>query len=84
LNTDALGVKVVVDKQRAIYFIENVKFHLDTVQGLGNFVEIEAIDTENTIPIAQLQQQCEAYMELFKINSFDLLNQSYSDMMETL
>src|SRR3989338_11567539 len=39
-----LGVSVVVDKMREIFFIENVKFHLDRVQGLGTFVEIEAID----------------------------------------
>jgi len=36
----ALGVKVVVDKRRQIYFIENVKFHLDEVPPLGTFVEI--------------------------------------------
>ncbi len=31
----ALGILVVVDKQREIYFIDNVKFHLDTVKELG-------------------------------------------------
>lgn len=81
--TEALGVKVVVDKQRAIYFIDNVKFHLDIVQGLGFFVEIEAIDTDGAITISQLRQQCEEYMHLFEIKPTDLLNQSYSDMMET-
>ncbi|MCU0334732.1 MAG: class IV adenylate cyclase [Chitinophagaceae bacterium] len=40
----ALGVLVEVVKEREIYFIDNVKFHLDTVPGLGSFVEIEAID----------------------------------------
>ena len=37
----AYGVKAVVDKKREIYFIDNVKFHIDDVQGLGSFVEIE-------------------------------------------
>ncbi len=32
-----LGIKAVVDKQRKIYFIENVKFHFDVVEGLGTF-----------------------------------------------
>ncbi len=40
----ALGVFFVVDKSREIYFIENVKFHLDVVKELGTFMEIEAID----------------------------------------
>src|SRR3989344_9198321 len=31
--TTTLGVKAVVDKQRDIYFIGNVKFHLDEVKG---------------------------------------------------
>ena len=38
LLTKALGVLVVVDKKREIYFIDNVKFHIDAVQGLGSFV----------------------------------------------
>src|SRR3989344_860785 len=44
--TNALGILAVVDKQREIYFIDNVKFHIDTVKNLGTFVEIEAIDKE--------------------------------------
>jgi predicted adenylyl cyclase CyaB len=58
--TAAMEVLVAVDKQREIYFIDNVKFHLDTVEGLGSFVEIEAIDEtggigpENSAPSAAI------------------------------
>ena len=45
----ALDTKVVVDKNREIYFIQNVKFHIDTVVNLGSFVEIEAIDLEGDL-----------------------------------
>ena len=45
--SDSVGILAVVDKKREIYFIENVKFHLDKVVGLGHFVEIEAINSEN-------------------------------------
>ena len=41
---NSIGVLTVVDKKREIYFIENVKFHIDTVKDLGTFVEIEAIE----------------------------------------
>ena len=82
--TDAIGIKVVVDKQRAIYYIDNVKFHLDVVQQLGNFVEIEAIDTDGTISEEQLQIQCADYLQLFQILPADLLAASYSDMLEKL
>jgi adenylate cyclase class 2 len=45
----AIGVLTVIDKQREIYFIDNVKFHIDNVKELGTFIEIEAIDTKGTI-----------------------------------
>src|ERR1700741_4977643 len=39
--TRSLGIKIIVEKKREIYFIGNVKFHIDEVVGLGNFAEIE-------------------------------------------
>ena len=44
-----LGIKVVIDKKRKIYFIGNVKFHFDQVEELGSFVEVEAIDSPRRI-----------------------------------
>ncbi len=81
LLTAANGILTVVDKQRAIYFIDNVKFHVDEVQDLGSFVEIEAIDTDGSISEASLQEQCEFYMQLLHIQKEDLLDVSYSDLL---
>ncbi|MDD3284531.1 MAG: class IV adenylate cyclase [Patescibacteria group bacterium] len=75
----SLGVLVVVDKQREIYFIDNVKFHLDTVSGLGTFVEIEAIDGDDGIVGENLLEQCNKYLEILGIKESDLLDSSYSD-----
>ncbi|MHB9031826.1 MAG: class IV adenylate cyclase [Anaerolineae bacterium] len=77
----ALGILVVVDKQREIYFIDNVKFHLDTVANLGTFAEIEAIDADGSIGEPLLRQQCQRYLELFGINPADLVSCSYSDLL---
>ncbi|MFK7979129.1 MAG: class IV adenylate cyclase [Saprospiraceae bacterium] len=80
----AMGILTVVDKKRGIYFIDNVKFHLDEVKNLGTFVEIEAIDETGEIGIEKLKEQCAYYMALFAIQSSDLIDVSYSDlMMET-
>lgn len=76
----SLGVKAVVKKRREIYYIGNVKFHLDTLEGLGSFVEIEASNRFEDIPAEVLTQQCEAYMQEFGIQESDLINKSYSDM----
>jgi adenylate cyclase, class 2 len=79
--TKALGILVVVDKKREIYFIDNVKFHLDVVEDLGTFVEIEAIDNEGTIGKDKLLEQCQYFIDLFKISQDDLISVSYSDLM---
>lgn len=80
LLTQALGVWAVVDKQREIYFINNVKFHIDDVKKLGSFVEIEAISTDGTFTAAQLLEQCQHFMHLLGIRAENLLTSSYSDM----
>jgi predicted adenylyl cyclase CyaB len=80
LLTRALGVLAVVDKTREIYFIGNVKFHIDSVKQLGSFVEIEAIDEMGQIGHNTLFQQCQTYMALLGIREEDLLDCSYSDM----
>lgn len=77
----ALDILVIVDKQRAIYFIDNVKFHIDEVKDLGEFVEIEAIDIDGTIGLDHLHDQCEEYMKLLGIEVKDLVDQSYSDLL---
>jgi len=77
----ALDKLVVVDKMREIYFIDNVKFHLDKVQDLGTFVEIEAIDKDGTIGEEKLQEQCNYYLQLFQIPAEDLVSYSYSDLL---
>lgn len=79
--TKSMGILVVVDKQREIYFVDNVKFHIDTVQGLGTFMEIEAIDCDGSIGVKQLHEQCQYYLDLFGIKSGDLISASYSDLL---
>lgn len=81
LLTQSLGVVSVVDKRRAIYFIDNVKFHLDQVEGLGRFVEIEAIDTDGSRSHAQLHAQCTHFVALFEIVPGDLVSGSYADLL---
>ena len=76
----AIGRWSKVDKQREIYFIDNVKFHLDTVVGLGTFVEIEAIG-DGEEEHESLLAQCEHYVSALNIIEEDLLTNSYSDML---
>jgi adenylate cyclase class 2 len=78
---DAMGVMVVVDKEREIYFIDNIKIHLDQVKGLGTFLEIEAQSEEGDKSEELLNRQCVQLMDEFGIRNEDLVNESYSDLL---
>jgi len=81
LLTQANGVLVVVDKIRSIYFIDNVKFHLDEVNDLGSYMEIEVIDSDDSIGEEKLLEQCQFYLNLLGIEESDLIENSYSDLL---
>ena len=70
-----------MDKKREIYFIDNVKFHIDGVEDLGTFIEIEAIDKDGSIGKEKLLEQCQSFLDLFKIPQEDLISVSYSDLL---
>jgi predicted adenylyl cyclase CyaB len=77
--TTALGVMSQVKKRRELLLWENVRIHLDQVEGLGHFIELEAVlsgaesESEGHARIAKLRK-------LLSINDQDLVPQSYSDL----
>lgn len=77
-----LGIWKIVRKKREIYFIDNVKFHLDEVYRLGEFVEIEAIDYDGTLDLSHIEQQCRHYIKELKLTEDQFITGSYSDMIE--
>lgn len=79
--TKTNGVKVLVKKKREIWFIDNVKFHIDEVEGLGSFVEIEAIDKDGSLGLEKITEQCCFYLQQFQLGEDDLLTHSYSDLL---
>jgi predicted adenylyl cyclase CyaB len=74
----ALGVLAVVDKRREIYFVGNVKIHLDSVRGLGTYLEVEAMT--RTGDIRKVRAQAVKFQKLFAISPNDIVPQSYSDL----
>jgi adenylate cyclase, class 2 len=76
----SLGVLVAVEKQREIYYLENIKIHIDQVERLGGFVEIEAAGDENADRSALLRQ-CRDLMEALGIQEKELVAESYSDLL---
>ena len=75
------GIKMIVVKVREIYYINNVKFHIDDVQELGSFVEVEAGNILADKTETELLEQCNYYLKEFRIKEEDLVAASYSDML---
>ena len=82
--TIQLGVKIVVDKKRKIYFKDNVKFHFDIVEDLGTFIEVEAIDSKEEFTIEELKTQCDNYFVFFELTDINIIDKSYSDLIMDL
>jgi predicted adenylyl cyclase CyaB len=74
----ALGTLAVVDKRREIYFVKNVKIHLDRVRQLGKFLEVEAISRAGDVK--KIRSQARQFQELFGVTAKDIVAESYSDL----
>lgn len=74
----SLGILCIVDKKREIYFIGNIKFHIDKVKKLGSFIEIES--KSGKMSRNAMLKQVSHYMKLFGVRNQDLVTHSYSDL----
>lgn len=72
-----LGISVVVRKKRRLFLIKNARIHIDTVSGLGVFLEFEVVVKKGKRQAADLMR---FLMEKFDIEKKALLGGSYSDM----
>jgi adenylate cyclase class IV len=71
-------IEMTLLPRRQIYFVGNVKIHLDNVRRLGRFVEVEAISRSGKV--GRAREQARRFQKLFGISPKDILSQSYSDM----
>ena len=78
---EALGIKVEVRKQRTIYFVEEVRVHLDSIEGLGCFLELEAVLDEGTGEERARALVLEL-LDAFSISDEDLVEDSYCDLVK--
>jgi len=75
----AMGVVNVVRKRREIYLWHNVRIHLDDVDGLGQFLEFEAVLSPE-VDEATGRRQLENLIAQFGVRPGDLLAGSYTDL----
>lgn len=83
LLNQMLGLDIVVQKKREIYLIDNVRVHLDQVEGLGTFFEFEAVYHADTEEERQIEQaKVERLMQVFEIDSECLQTESYLQLLK--
>jgi predicted adenylyl cyclase CyaB len=77
----SLGIRGVVRKKRLLYLVGNTRIHLDQVEGLGAFLELEVMigpeDTEE-----EGQKTADELMTRLQIEGVDLINVAYIDLLE--
>ncbi len=78
----ALGVRGVVRKTRYLYLVGQTRIHLDDVEGLGHFMELEVVMQPGQSD-AEGQAIAEDLMKKLGIDSADLLDGAYMDMIES-
>jgi len=78
--TAALGVRGVVCKRREIHFWHNVRIHLDEVDGLGSFVEFEAVLAAED-QLAAAQESLDQLCRLLALDPVAHLAPSYADLL---
>ena len=74
----ALGTLVVVDKERRLLLWEGVRIHLDTVQGLGSFLELEGVAPADSDLSAEHDRVAQL-SEALGLDESRILADSYSD-----
>jgi adenylate cyclase class 2 len=65
------------EKERKIFYLGNVKIHLDTTLDNQNFIEIEAIDRTGSQSAGQLRIQCLSVKRKLEIEDIDLIKTGY-------
>ena len=81
--TAALGVKSIVRKRRELWIFKNVRIHLDRVEGLGSFIELEAVVGPRHGP-AVSKRNLLTVQRTLTIEPGLLVPKSYSDLIRSL
>ncbi len=77
--SSVLGVKVVIAKERRLFLWEGVRIHLDKVDGLGDFIEFEAVAPAGS-DLSREEAQVMALRKAFEIDDADVIGESYCDL----
>ncbi len=76
----ALGIRATVVKTRTLFLVGQTRVHLDSVEGLGSFVELEVV-LEDSQSAEEGHAIAQKLMDHFEIKESDLVGGSYVDLL---
>jgi predicted adenylyl cyclase CyaB len=79
----ALGLRGVVKKTRYLYMVGQTRIHLDEVEGLGHFMELEVVMREGQSD-AEGQAIAEDLMHRLGVRKEALIEGAYIDLIENI
>ena len=78
----ALGVRGVIRKRRQVVLIGNTRIHLDEVEGLGSFLELEVV-LRDSDTVAAGQRTAAELLQILGIPESKLVSGAYLDLLQT-
>ena len=77
----AYGIRGVVKKTRYLYLVGQTRIHVDDVEGLGQFMELEVVMGDGQSD-AEGQKIAEGLMASLGVERGDLIDGAYMDLLE--
>jgi predicted adenylyl cyclase CyaB len=77
----ALGVRGIVRKHRQLYLVGRTRVHLDRVEGLGDFMELEVVLSPGETA-EQGMAEAHQLMAALGVEQADLVTGAYMDLLE--
>uniref|UniRef100_A0A7I5E7L3 CYTH domain-containing protein n=1 Tax=Haemonchus contortus TaxID=6289 RepID=A0A7I5E7L3_HAECO len=77
----SMGVKGEIKKTRALFLYGRTRIHIDSVDGLGDFMELEVCLSESEA-VMEGEKEAKAIMKKLCIIEDDLLEGAYMDMLK--
>jgi len=78
---EVLSTETVVEKQRELYLFDNTRIHLDTVEGLGNFLELETLVINGK---EDAEKRFARIVDLLKLDLSKQIKASYKNLKDSL
>ena len=80
----ALGIRGVVKKRRSLYLAGETRIHIDEVEGLGTFLELEVVleTGDGASSREEGVARCRELMNALGVTESDLIDRAYIDLLE--